>query len=283
LHITQPTLSTRIQKLEEGLGFGLINRSWNGIQLTREGYYFLPYATQLINDLSNASTVLTNNHLQDFKVSFDEVTNTNRLYIGIDPWLVPLFIKPLLAEIRHFAPEIEYKIITRPTKALLDLIEYNIIQLGIFYQDESHPNNHIQLTQDEMVLLYCSDLFADIKDDLSNIDILKSVPFLLFDNPVLVYHSKFTSQVISKFGITRFHIIDDINVMMNMVATGSGFTVIPKSSIYQFNTDFKHHSLPVGVINLRDRVDKINIQAACARSSSFPVEQIALKLQSIFQ
>ncbi|QTR05937.1 LysR family transcriptional regulator, partial [Saccharothrix algeriensis] len=58
LYVTQPTMSLRLRRLEEGLGFPLFERGWRGVTLTRQGAYFLPYAAQLVRDLASASEVL---------------------------------------------------------------------------------------------------------------------------------------------------------------------------------------------------------------------------------
>lgn len=75
MHVTQPTLSARIRKLEEGLGFSLIERNWEGVRLTEKGRYFLPYVAQFLQDFSNALTVC-----HEFKVSYKEVIDIKNIY-----------------------------------------------------------------------------------------------------------------------------------------------------------------------------------------------------------
>ena len=157
LHITQPTLSTRIRKLEGELGFHLLKRSWEGVTLSKEGYYFLPHAIQLLRGLSNASIVLTDTDVEHNKYSFKEVSNDPEVFrIGINIWLAPIFIEQIITELALNFPNVEYRFVTRPTDTLKDLMEYQGTHLNIYYQNEretTFPSTPI--FEDEMVLV-CS-------------------------------------------------------------------------------------------------------------------------------
>ncbi|MGY3550888.1 DNA-binding transcriptional LysR family regulator [Bradyrhizobium sp. USDA 4472] len=52
LHLTQPGLSRRIQKLEQTLGVELFSRTTRSVALTGAGRHFLPMARQQINNLN---------------------------------------------------------------------------------------------------------------------------------------------------------------------------------------------------------------------------------------
>ena len=54
LYITQPTLSSRIKSLEQGLGTTLLARQKGGVVLTKDGEIFLPYALQIVDNYERA-------------------------------------------------------------------------------------------------------------------------------------------------------------------------------------------------------------------------------------
>lgn len=54
LYITQPSLSSRIKSLENGLGTSLLIRNKTGVSLTRDGQTFLPYALQIVDNYKKA-------------------------------------------------------------------------------------------------------------------------------------------------------------------------------------------------------------------------------------
>lgn len=63
LHLTQPALTSRLQKLEAKLGVQLLLRSSKGIKLTEEGSLFLKHAIRILKELNAIETEL--NKLQE--------------------------------------------------------------------------------------------------------------------------------------------------------------------------------------------------------------------------
>ena len=186
LHMTQPTLSTRIKKLEEDLGFPLLERSWEGVKLSKQGQYFLPFAVHFLHEFSNASTAIASFKEFVSEVAAREVAkNNDRLRIGINVWLAPVFSNTIIAELSKHYPHLDFSFITRPTNTLKELMEYEEIQMAIYYQNETNSVHSSKLLmKDEMVLLCSNDDWRLIGEDINNIKRLDS-PFLLFDNPVL--------------------------------------------------------------------------------------------------
>ena len=54
LHLSQPALSRRIKKLEEGLGTSLLERTTRRVSLTSVGRDFLPKARRLLDDFEDS-------------------------------------------------------------------------------------------------------------------------------------------------------------------------------------------------------------------------------------
>ncbi|CCN70776.1 LysR [Vibrio nigripulchritudo ATCC 27043] len=71
LHITQPTLTKRLQQLEEQYGCKLFERLPRGVQLTEFGTHLLPYARRIEQDYLHANEtvhLLANGHLDEVKI-----------------------------------------------------------------------------------------------------------------------------------------------------------------------------------------------------------------------
>src|ERR671939_334906 len=51
LHLSQPALSRRVQKLEQTIGVALLQRTSRRVELTMVGREFLPKARRLLDDL----------------------------------------------------------------------------------------------------------------------------------------------------------------------------------------------------------------------------------------
>lgn len=281
LHVSQPTLTSRIHRLEEELNLKLIERSWRGIKLTMEGKYFLPYATESLQNMTNAHTVLLS---KDLKRPFREViNNSNELYIGIESWLVPCFTKYILQELKDI-PNLKYKIVTYPTPTIKELLNLGVLDIGIFYGDNEQLKQLSTPTiEDEMILLYSSQV-REVNSEIPNIELLKEKSFLLFDNPILVHHSKFTEQILREFQIERLQVTDNVNVMMQFIEFDLGYTIVPKSSVYHYILLMDRGLLNVGYQYLGSKLERSSIQIAynSHKSIHFSNEEFAHNLHRSF-
>lgn len=281
LHLSQPALSTRLQKMEEGLGFPLVERNWDGIKLTKQGFYFLPYAVQMLQEMNSASTVLTD-YSDKYQISFEEVTNHNdQLLIGIDEWLMPICLEPIVNALQEKHPDLSHKFIIKSTPTIRNLLEYKALHIGVFYnnsQKNSFPAT--SLIEDEMVLLYYAEQSLIIENDLSNINLLQNKTFILFDNPMLTYHDHITKNIIELLSIEDIQIVNHINVMLTLVAKGDWYTIVPKSSVY---AQLNQSDLPIRVLPLGRKIPTADIQIAIANSVISPITTIKNALTKYFE
>ena len=58
LHISQPALTRRIKKLEQGLGTSLLDRTTRRVSLTSVGRDFFPKARRLLDDFEDSPEVM---------------------------------------------------------------------------------------------------------------------------------------------------------------------------------------------------------------------------------
>jgi DNA-binding transcriptional LysR family regulator len=283
LHITQPTLSTRIRRLEEDLGFQLLERSWEGVKLSKKGHYFLPYTVHFLHQLNNASTVISDfdDLVSDTYVK-DENNNFNSLRIGMNIWLAPVFANAIITELTNHFPQLEFSFVTRPTNTLKKLMEYDELDMAIYYQNDTISQHFSQvLIKDEMVLLCSNTDWSMIGKDPKNIMLLDK-PFLLFDNPVLANNTKFINTIRSRLNIHKCHMVDHVNVMLSLIAFDKGYIVIPKTGLYQLgNTS----SLPITVVPLGNKFPSIDIHLEYNKNSPLitPIQSIEKKLFTTFK
>ncbi|SFC52033.1 DNA-binding transcriptional regulator, LysR family [Bacillus sp. OV322] len=285
LHITQPTLSTRIRKLEESLGFTLLERSWEGVTLSKQGDYFLPYAIQLLRELSNASAVFTNfSDLIGYDAHLKETSNLpqQRIRIGMNIWLAPVFTDSIIADLSNHFPQLDYQFFTKPTDTLKDMLEYNGIHLAIFYQNERKTGHYSRpLFEDEMVLICPDEDWALMEKDIHHLGRVDK-PFLLLDNPVLANNKKLINSIRSKLDIKKCQIVDNINVMCSLISSKKGYTILPKTALFQIAN---LSSLPLKIVPLERKVPNIAIHIEYNESSPYaePIRLIENKLTAYFE
>lgn len=266
LHVTQPTLSTRIRKLEEELGFELLDRTWEGVSLTNQGQYFLSIVIQSMQDLNATTKILMKREPEHLNATLQELLSKDRLVIGIEVILVPLVVDHIMSELCVNFPNIDCRYISRPWRSLLDLLENGGVDLAIFLYDDNIPVSYsTPLIEDEVVLLCSSKEFPHIEEDLSNISILKDEPFVLFDRYALDIYNIIKNICMDAFGHfpERIHIVDEMTTMMSLLATGNCYTIMPSLSVMPL----LGQTQSLQVIRMNDKSIKTQIHMAFSDSN----------------
>lgn len=101
LHITQSTMSARIQKLEQELGVPLFIRLGKSIRLSKYGETLLPYALQSIQAMQKGMK----------KIEEQKSDQTRRLTISAANPFAGIFLPPILAALHTLVPEISIQVL----------------------------------------------------------------------------------------------------------------------------------------------------------------------------
>ncbi|WP_433443382.1 LysR family transcriptional regulator [Nonomuraea sp. CA-141351] len=109
LHLTQPSLSRQIRRLEQQLGARLLDRTPQGSRLTEAGEVFLPHATALLRSAAQAAARTR------------AAAQPSRITIG---YMTGLIVTPAVREFRHRHPDADVRTLhlawNEPRAALLD-------------------------------------------------------------------------------------------------------------------------------------------------------------------
>jgi Transcriptional regulator len=275
LHVTQPTLSARIRKLEEGMGVKLLERSWDGVRLTEQGHFFLYYAIQMVGQLHDASAMISKVELSKFSQSIEEVTRRDRLVIGLDTGLSGVLMDPLASALQQIHPNLKCKYVSHSSMTLIDLVEYGAIDIGVFYEvKECRLSTKLHLLDDEWVLLCSEELYDAAQDGADFVELVKNEMFVLFENPIATYVNVWET-LLGLFGTMpdKFQIVDSCDMMLGVVANAQGYTFVPKTYIPPIY--LAHY--PIRMISFRDRLPALPIKIAYSNSVPFDVPAEVLR------
>lgn len=161
--ISQPALTLQIQKLEEELGYRLLDRTRKPFQLTQEGEVFLEKAmdiVQRVDELKELSLELS-----------EEVAGHLRVGIipTIAPYLIPLFIDDLLTKY----PQLHLEITELKTEEIVEELRRGNIDCGVLATPIQAGALVKRTLFYERFFLYVSeghDLFNNEEIDLNDID-----------------------------------------------------------------------------------------------------------------
>lgn len=119
LHATQPTISARIQALENELNVKLFQRDKSGTRLTARGQQLLPYAEKLL-----AISQEMKEQLQT------ETPEKGTLRIGIADTLAYLWLTPLVKAWREEYPLISFEMTSDLSSSLIEQLQNHQLDLA---------------------------------------------------------------------------------------------------------------------------------------------------------
>lgn len=120
-HVSQPTLSAQMHKLEEEIGVTLFDRSKQPVLPTDDGKPLIEQAKVVLNEFSRLTTMTQKNP--------DELVGEFRLGVipTIAPYLMPLFLKPFAERYR----QIELYIEELSTEKIIEALDRDQIDAGV--------------------------------------------------------------------------------------------------------------------------------------------------------
>jgi len=120
-HVSQPSLSQQIMKLEEEMGERLFERLPQGAELTPAGKLFMPYAERIAGDVEEAL----------LRVGESGNVARGRLVLGVLPTIAPFLLPQLLGSFTQEFPEVEVVVQEEITPRLLEGVQRGDVDVAL--------------------------------------------------------------------------------------------------------------------------------------------------------
>lgn len=217
-HVSQPTLSAQLKKLEDYLGVELIERQPRRVALTEAGAQLVERARKVLQETDEMLNLARNRR--------DPLSGQLKLALipTIAPYLLPLIMKKLRKQLSRLQVQLyEYQ-----TEPLLQQLRAGEIDLGILAMP-------VPLDGLESATLYSEDFVVALPKDhpLAGKDSIKLSE--LTGNPLLLLEDGhcFRDQALEVCGKVGLEENQDyratsLETLRQMVASGYGITLLPK-------------------------------------------------------
>ena len=225
LFMTQPGVSQHISKLEKVCGHALIQRDKKSFDLTEQGFLVYQYAKQLVK---NEYELLE-------QLDFDNPFSGDCKLACSGALALTIYPKLLGIQAQHSHLIVQLK--AAPNHQILNEIQNGVIDLGIVTEI---PNNRPFDVQEVGREQLCLVLPANTEIEDLNGNLLTKLG--LVDHPDAKHYlslyfaqnlgSNFTHLNIEQLPITGY--VNQISQILEPVAKGLGFTVLPKSAVDSF-------------------------------------------------
>lgn len=144
-HVTQPTLSHQIRKLEEELGEPLLQRRKKGATPTPFGEQFFERAVRILREVDEA---------KEAAVSFTEGVR-GQLRIGAIPTIAPYLLPHLVRTALDRFPDLTFRISEEPTDELFQHLRSGSLDLAIVSPPIDGPEWELKpLPRDELLATF---------------------------------------------------------------------------------------------------------------------------------
>lgn len=221
-HVSQPTLSVAVKKLEEQLGVLLFERSAVDVKVTEIGRQIVDQAEKVLLEASQIRDLA--------EAGRDAMSGPLRIGViyTIAPYLLPALI-PLLAE---RAPRMPLIIQENYTHRLSDLLKKGEIDVAILALPFTEPGIVAQAVYDEPFRVVLPANHDWVREKEISAALLQEEPLLL-----LGAGNCFRDQVLEACprcahgtGLQKTMEGSSLETIRHMVATGLGVTVLPSSA-----------------------------------------------------
>lgn len=221
-HVSQPTLSVAVKKLEEQLGVLLFERSAADVKVTEIGRRIVDQAERVLREASQIRDIA-----EAGRDSFSGPLTLGVIYT-IGPYLLPSLI-PLLAE---RAPRMPLIIQENYTHRLADQLKKGEIDVAILALPFQEPGIVTQPVYDEPFRIVLPSTHTWANQEVISTEQLQEEPLLL-----LGAGNCFRDQVLEACprcahgtGLQKTMEGSSLETIRLMVATGLGITVLPSSA-----------------------------------------------------
>ena len=155
-HVSQPTLSMQIQKLEEDLGVVIFDRSKKPILLTEIGKKLVEQIQAALFEIKKIEGIVSQ---QNLGVAHGEIT------LGVIPTVAPYLLPRMLAALDSSYPEVQVKIHELQTHQIIEALNSDEIDVGLLATPLNLPQvfEHALFYEPFFVLSKKGDELADAR------------------------------------------------------------------------------------------------------------------------
>jgi DNA-binding transcriptional LysR family regulator len=223
LHVSQPALSRRIQKLESAVGAPLLERTTRSVAPTAVGQNLLPLVRRMIEEFDGS--LFASRGVDDGRGS--QVT------IACLPTAAFYFLPSVIARFHEDHPSVRFRILDIPATEGLQAVERGEVEFGINFMGASDPELEFDsLVEDPFVLACRRDHPLATKRRVTWSDIAQ--------HPLITVHRTSGNRTLLDGALARenlklswFYEVTHLSTSLGLVEAGVGISVLPRMATPQ--------------------------------------------------
>ncbi len=217
-HVSQPTLSTQIKKLEEELGISLFERSNRRVQLTKIGQEVLQIARRILRDEQEIRRIT--------KSAQDPLGGT--LHLCAIPTLSSYIFPQIVERIRQELPNTKLVLSEERTETLVQKLMNGEVDFGLLALPVHEPSlASRKLFSDPFLLAVPKDHELASKRSI-DFETLSRFHLLLLEDGHCLGDQALSLCAAHGFGVDSDFRATSLETLKQMVIAGTGITLVPQ-------------------------------------------------------
>lgn len=234
-HVTQPTLSMMVKKLEDELGVKIFDKS-QPLKPTKSGEVIIGRARAILQEVKNLKEFIRN----------EKDTLEGDFRLGVIPTLAPYLLPRFLNKFLNDHPGISFTVMELQTEEIIRLLKTNRLDVAILVSPiEDREIREVPIFY-EPILLYTSENLKYFQQDKV------SLKTLTYDNLLLLEEGHcFRGQVENLCSAKNKKTHHQLNyqsgsfeTLKAMVDNNYGYTLIPELAVNSKSKNVKHFTSP---------------------------------------
>jgi DNA-binding transcriptional LysR family regulator len=221
IHLSQPALTRRIQKLEAAVGVALLERTTRRVELTMVGREFLPRARRLLDDLD--ASLMSVREIAERR--------TGLVSIACVPTAAYYFLPDVIAAFTAAYPAIRVRIVDGGANEVLQAVLNREVDFGITLVGADDPEVEFELLVEEPFMLACrNDHPLASRDAVSWAD--------LAEHRFITVGRSSGNRMIIDLGLAEhgirprwFYEVQHLSTSLGLVEAGLGVAALPRMSL----------------------------------------------------
>ena len=222
-HVSQPSLSQQIRKLEDELGARLFDRLGRSVRLTELGRTFLPRARAVLRELESARSDVV-----ERKASI-----SGPVCVGVIPTIAPYFLPPMLAAFSRKCPQAQVTVVEEITPLLLEKLRAGSMDVAVValpLQGRAHEFESFPLMTEKLYAVLPKEHGMAGRRSIP-LGELEGEPFLLLRDGHCFRETAVAACKRARVSPNIVFESGQFSSILSMVGTGMGVSIVPEMAI----------------------------------------------------
>jgi len=219
--MSQPTLTSRLQQIEDRFGAQVVIRGRKGVIFTPEGKYLVECAQEMIRRI----------HIIEGRIRTIQNEVKGSLRIGASNFFTGNQLPELLCQFRNIYPNIEFYVTTNLSAKIVDLVTNYDVDVGFIRGDYKWVDKKDLLYVETMNIVY------NQKFEIDNLPLLPRIDYMN-NNSVKYQLDTWWKDRFSQAPLIGM-VVDRVNSCKEMVLRGLGYAFLPDGVLEESDNLFK--------------------------------------------